>query len=127
MRVYCEQQPIAATTFTFYQHMHMPPSDMILQILSSQLQSHFPGQPPMGGSGNSGSGGQVRMHCMHLHVWYTFFILSCCLMYRLVVFVNVSGNQIYVNNYKFLSVEYWWSKLCWIRSKFYVSTSIRGM
>ena len=56
LRVHCEQQPIAATTFTFYQHM--PPSDMILQILSSQLQSHFPGQPPMGGSGNSGSGGQ---------------------------------------------------------------------
>jgi hypothetical protein len=41
LRVYCEQHQIAVTHFTFYQPF-LPPSDMLLQILNSQLQQHFP-------------------------------------------------------------------------------------
>lgn len=50
LRVYCEQQPFASTMFTYY-YQQLPPSDMLLQILNSQLQSHF----PLGSAGMSSS------------------------------------------------------------------------
>ena len=60
LRVYCDQQPIASTMFTYY-HQLMPPSDLLLQILNSQLQSHFPINQGGMGSTSSGSAGQVMM------------------------------------------------------------------
>ena len=82
VRVYNYNQIIARTTFVFYQpSVQLPPSDMILQILSSQLQSHFPGGAGMLGGANgssNGSGDQVlingtrkrgstlQYYCMHL-------------------------------------------------------------
>lgn len=40
----------------------MPPSDMLLQILHSQLQSQFQlgGQGGLGGTGSGATGGQVH-------------------------------------------------------------------
>lgn len=66
LRVYNYNQIIARTTFMFYQRTIQmpPPSDMILQILSSQLQSHFPGgSNGIGGLGDGSNGGDQVCTC----------------------------------------------------------------
>ncbi len=78
IRVYNYNQVIARTDFMFYQRTVQmpPPSDMILQILSSQLQSHFPGGGSNGMGGANGgraneSGDHVSPSHTHLREAYT--------------------------------------------------------
>ena len=78
LRVYNDQQPIASTTFRFYQQISSSP-EMLLHLLNSQLQSQFHvgsgAQGGVGGATGGGASGQVQcvLYCVVIIKLYLLF------------------------------------------------------
>ena len=95
LRVYNDQQPIASTTFRFYQQISSSP-EMLLHLLNSQLQSQFHvgsgAQGGVGGATGGGASGQVQcvLYCVMIIKTIPSLSLSDYLQW-LHTFFNVSA------------------------------------
>ncbi|XP_019855352.1 PREDICTED: uncharacterized protein LOC105313719 isoform X3 [Amphimedon queenslandica] len=105
LRVYCDQQHIASTTFRFYQNFSSSP-EVLLQLLNSQLQSQFHmGSGTHGGVGaaTGGASGQATYNGGYVPSSMYQLLLGACrlgcepLVYSLLcspIMENITGEQL---------------------------------